>query len=1134
MMKKIVIIIALLTFGVIIASSNLFADTTSMVTTSATQGIGANGKVYADISANITENNVNATELRFTFNPTLVKSIGFSAADPSILTIPTLDSASVGIVKYSLASTAGFVIGDNALGSITITMLSNFSTSKQATVLLTNALYTDGSTNYIDHNLPIKVIINSSAKDVIITAPKTEINAGSSMDLTAVVNDSSGNIMTGATVVWSTDKGSISNTGTLTASNVSSGDIITVTATSGLASSTVEINVMVGPLASIIIIPSDTTITVSNNVQYVAEGFDASDNPVTLPSITWSTNIGSIDANGLLKANNNTGSGIIKAMATQGSITGTATITITPGEAAAVKVMPSDTTVIAGQSVQYKATVTDANGNIITGSTINWNVVNSVPSGKKIFKSIKSKKIKDEGLVSVGTIDPDGLFTADPNVLGTGDINAEVNGIIGVAKVTVIAGPVSSVSVSPTSASLDLGSSTDFTSVALDVNGNIINKTATWTTDLGTIDNTGHYIASTAGSGTVTATIDGIKNSATVTVKALEASAVIVTPNSAVLTSGQNLQLTAKAVDALNNVIPTTFTWSTSVDSIGLIDVNNGLFTAGKVGTTIVTATSSSGLTATSSISVNPGNISTVKVDPYQSVVPAGNTINFKATATDANGNIISDAVASWSLINHIAGRKLTNLAPKADTPVIIGSIDNNGLFVAAKTGSVDVVATVGNISGYAYVQVIPAAASQVIVTPGTATIQVNSTQSFTVEAIDAYGNVITDAIPGWSVSDSTIGTINQNGILSVVKAGNITVRATIGNMVGNADITVNALPVLTKLVVVKSNITKAISPMGEENIANNSSGEAIAQLITYDQYDQPIQGSIVNWIIENTGKASIWLVNTVQIANGFVPVEITAGSTYSISTLVLNPQASTSITLDAADLTKATISASSGGIQANQTISVVWELPVPVELASFNAKSSSSNDVELNWLVASQTNNLGWKVYRSSDGNTFTKVSDLIPGAGTTNESMNYKFTDNNVKKGVYYYYLNQIDIDGTYKKSQIISVLVGVTTDVTLEQGKALPSKYAVSQNYPNPFNPDTHIDLSIPAVSDITVKIYNSNGKLVSTLMSNQRLNPGIYNINWNGKDNNGMQVSSGIYFYKVISEKFNMTKKMTLLR
>ncbi|MCJ7458236.1 MAG: T9SS type A sorting domain-containing protein [candidate division Zixibacteria bacterium] len=100
------------------------------------------------------------------------------------------------------------------------------------------------------------------------------------------------------------------------------------------------------------------------------------------------------------------------------------------------------------------------------------------------------------------------------------------------------------------------------------------------------------------------------------------------------------------------------------------------------------------------------------------------------------------------------------------------------------------------------------------------------------------------------------------------------------------------------------------------------------------------------------------------------------------------------------------------------------------------------------------------------------------------------------------------------------------------------SIPKNFSLEQNYPNPFNPTTKIQFKVGSLEfgrplHTTLKIYNILGQLVKTLVDEEKL-PGNYNINWNGKDDSGEEVASGIYFYQLKAKDYTDTKKMVLLR
>ncbi|MCU0644264.1 MAG: right-handed parallel beta-helix repeat-containing protein, partial [bacterium] len=94
-------------------------------------------------------------------------------------------------------------------------------------------------------------------------------------------------------------------------------------------------------------------------------------------------------------------------------------------------------------------------------------------------------------------------------------------------------------------------------------------------------------------------------------------------------------------------------------------------------------------------------------------------------------------------------------------------------------------------------------------------------------------------------------------------------------------------------------------------------------------------------------------------------------------------------------------------------------------------------------------------------------------------------------------------------------------------------LPITFEMSQNYPNPFNAETRINYQLPEHSQVTIKIYNSLGREIRTLAKADKA-AGYYTIHWDGKDNSGNQVVSGIYLYQIKARNFNCTKKLAVLK
>ena len=192
----------------------------------------------------------------------------------------------------------------------------------------------------------------------------------------------------------------------------------------------------------------------------------------------------------------------------------------------------------------------------------------------------------------------------------------------------------------------------------------------------------------------------------------------------------------------------------------------------------------------------------------------------------------------------------------------------------------------------------------------------------------------------------------------------------------------------------------------------------------------------------------------------------------------------------------------------------------VPVELTSFTANYVDKT-VQLKWSTATELNNLGFDVQRSTAGSKFLTIG-FIQGKGTTTESNNYSYVDRTISPNtIYSYRLKQTDFDGSYAYSDVVNL------------GKSLPLNFELSQNFPNPFNPSTKINLDLPVNSNVSLDIYNLVGeKVLSVYKGAQEAGNHTYDVN-------GSDLSSGIYVYRLTvagenGTQFTASKKMTLLK
>jgi hypothetical protein len=117
-----------------------------------------------------------------------------------------------------------------------------------------------------------------------------------------------------------------------------------------------------------------------------------------------------------------------------------------------------------------------------------------------------------------------------------------------------------------------------------------------------------------------------------------------------------------------------------------------------------------------------------------------------------------------------------------------------------------------------------------------------------------------------------------------------------------------------------------------------------------------------------------------------------------------------------------------------------------------------------------------------------------------------------------------------------QIIGNAKNITLDVRRE-GEVLPQKFELQQNYPNPFNPSTTIRFAIEKTAFASVSVYNVIGQKVRTLAS-EVLTPGFYTTTWNGTDDNGQPVTTGVYFVRMVASgdnaEFSDLRKLMLVK
>ncbi len=293
-------------------------------------------------------------------------------------------------------------------------------------------------------------------------------------------------------------------------------------------------------------------------------------------------------------------------------------------------------------------------------------------------------------------------------------------------------------------------------------------------------------------------------------------------------------------------------------------------------------------------------------------------------------------------------------------------------------------------------------------------------------------------------------------------------------------------------------------SHRGGENIGFKLLSHPLISLTAFEWYSgYTVDSDYWTWLNHGTIDPQ-YISNT---ADG--PVFITAQDPISI-----NPQDSVAVYY------AVSVGADETEMISNMDLAVQkYNQIVPVELTSFEA-FAGNNFITLQWNTASETNNRGFEIQRMiTNENTSSGwiTIGFKDGAGTTTEPKTYEFTDafSGINSDRVSYRLKQVDFNGTYKYSNTVEV-------------QLLPVSFSLNQNYPNPFNPSTKISFSLPSKQYVVLKIYNTLGQEVSTLI-NREMEAGSHSVNFNAGE-----LTSGMYIYTIKAGNFHQTKKMLFLK
>ena len=602
---------------------------------------------------------------------------------------------------------------------------------------------------------------------------------GSSTTLTATPEDADGNALSGREIFWHSehpDIAVVSTEGAVT--GVVPGEVRIAASVEGVAGYS-NVTVLPKPPASIELSSSTLSLTVGQESRLQATVRDAGGGVLSGAPVDWkssNTSVATVDGNGLVRG---VGAGSATITATSGSVKDEATVTVSPVPANAVVVSPGEATLFVGESVTLKATVTDANGDPLSGRPITWSTNSS----------------------GVATVSTSGVVKAVAP--GTATITASSEGKSGKSTITVKQVPVASIDMNPGELKLEIGQTGTITATPKSANGTVLTgRSIAWNSrapGVATVNSSGLVTAKAAGSTLIEATSEGVTGVTLVTVANVPVSSVVVAPDTATLVVGQSKQLSAKTFDAGGAELSgRTIAWSSSNEDVASVS-STGKVLAVAPGSATITATSEGKSDQATITVIAP--VSSVTVQPDSISVIVGNTSTLTAIVKDGSDNTLNGRTVTWKSGN-------TGVA----------TVDANGVVTGVAAGATTVTATSEGKSGSAKVVVTLEPVARVTVTnienpDDPLTVVQGQTLQLAALLTDADGNALLSdgRVISWDSDDQNIATVNGMGLVTGVNPGKAKITATSEGKSGSADVNVTSA-VEGNVVIIPAETTLAVS----------------------------------------------------------------------------------------------------------------------------------------------------------------------------------------------------------------------------------------------------------------------------------------------------------------------------------
>jgi parallel beta-helix repeat protein len=469
------------------------------------------------------------------------------------------------------------------------------------------------------------------------------------------------------------------------------------------------------PLGSIVVSPASATAAAGASQTYSVQGFDTGGSPIG--DVTASTTF-AMAPDGSCAANvcTATKTGVHTVTATNQGAAANATLTVTAGALDHLALTPATATIASGGSQAYTAQGRDRYDNSL-GDVTSTTTFSITPNGS-----------------CAGA-------TCTATVGGAHTVTGTKSGKTGTALLTVTAGAVDHIVISPATATTVAGGSQTYTAEAFDTSGNSLGDVTAFTTFSMTPDGVcfgATCTATVAGSHRVIGNNAGMTSQAVLTVTAGPLDHLALTPATATIASGGSQAYTAEGRDAFDNPLG-DLTSSTTFSITPNGSCSGATCTATATGTHTVTGTSS-GKSGTASLTVTSGGLDHLVLSPASATITAGRSQAYTAEGFDASNNSLGDVTASTTF----------SISPDGSC--------TGASCTATTIGAHTVTGTNGGKTGTASLQVDPSVVDHIVISPQTTTIVAGGSQAYTAEGFDASNTSLGD------VTAATTFSIGPNG----------------------------------------------------------------------------------------------------------------------------------------------------------------------------------------------------------------------------------------------------------------------------------------------------------------------------------------------------------------------------------